>query len=282
MPLNRSFIYLARNKKVDFYGRPDEIGHSNEALEMTQPVMTEPYQIGQLEKEPTSLEKTDFSLFVIQNQSLIFLCLAGYLFTLLAVFIFSKFLYYKAGKKLTIYEILICKSKLISHHYTKLKYILLAFSLFLFINLNLIENNIKTTKVVVDCSSFIDSISKFENTIKKPCFFREENNINLILKAPRNSFLHKSFKNKMLNKGELCNLSKNFNATEVARIAANGFDQYFFFEKRTTLLILLSYLARNAKSYFIFKNLKSYYQSLYVVYSRKSLETMKKTSLLNR
>ena len=125
----------------------------------------------------------------------------------------------------------------------------------------------------------IDSVQKFEETTKFPCFFREED-IQIVLAAPENSFLSRVFHGKI--RSDLCTLSKKYNAAEVAKIKHDGYDRYFYFMKRTTLLILLSYLSRDAKQFLVFRKPESYYEMLYVVYTRRSLATNKKISLFER
>ena len=126
----------------------------------------------------------------------------------------------------------------------------------------------------------IDDVQKFEETTKLPCFFREED-IQIVLAAPVNSFLSRVFKGKI--RSDLCTLSKMYNPADVAKIKRDGFDNFFYFMKRTTLLILLSYISRDAeKQFLVFRKRKSYYEMLYVMYIRRSLDESKKSSLFER
>lgn len=136
-------------------------------------------------------------------------------------------------------------------------------------------------EVVINTDHVIDTLSKFEETTKLPCFFREED-IQIVLAAPANSFLSRVFSGKIGR--DLCTLSKKYDAGEIAKIRQDGFDRYFYFMKRTTLLILLSYLSRekNARQFLVFRKPESYYEMLYVIYTRRSLEVAKKRSLFER
>ena len=244
--------------------------------------MTELFQVAQLVKKP-SFESADFSTFIIQSRFQILKCLIGYFITLLIVFIFLKTIYSGSRKpKLSSYELFFCRLKIINKFYPKLKYIFLAFNLFLFINLSLLSNSIKTEKVVVPTDELIDSIAKFERSRKEPCFFKEENEMEIILNAPSNSFLSRIFNNKIKRKSVLCNLSIKYNATEVAKLREKGLYTYFFFMRRTALLILLSYITKNADNYFVFKKSTQYYENLFVIYIRKSLAENRKKLLMLR
>ena len=114
-----------------------------------------------------------------------------------------------------------------------------------------------------------------------PCFFREED-LQIVLSAPANSFLSRIFNGKI--RADLCTLSKKYNPAEVAKIKRDGYDRYFYFMKRTTLLILLSYLTRikDARQFLVFRKPASYYEMLYVIYVRRSLEPDRKSSLFER
>ena len=68
----------------------------------------------------------------------------------------------------------------------------------------------------------------------------------------------------------------------MAKIKQDGYENFFYFMKRTTLLMLLSYLTRDSKQFLVFRKPKSYYEMLYVIYMRRSLEPDKKSSLLDR
>ena len=244
--------------------------------------MTELFQVGQLVKKP-SFESADFSTFIIQSRFQILKCLIGYFITLLIVFIFKRTVYPKNRKlKLSSYELFFSDFKIINKFFSKLKYILLAFNLFLFVNLSLLSNSIKTEKVVVPTDELIDSVTKFERTRKEPCFFREENDMEVILNAPSNSFLSRVFKNKIKRKSILCHLSKKYNATEVDKLREKGLHTYFYFMKRASLLILLSYITKNANNYLLFKKSTQYYEMQYVIYVRRSLDERRKNSLMLR
>lgn len=133
--------------------------------------------------------------------------------------------------------------------------------------------------MVINTDTIIDSVSKFEQTRKVPCFFREED-IGVVLTAPANSFLSRMFTGKI--RSDLCTLSKNYNASEVAEIKRRGFDNFFMFMKRTTLLIALTYMSKAAKDFLVFKKRRDYYQMPYVIYTRRSLEPVRRNSLLER
>ena len=244
--------------------------------------MTELFQVGQLVKEP-SFESADFSTFIIYSQFQILKCLIGYFLTLLIVFVFQRTIYSGNRRlKLSSYELFFCRLKIINKFYSKLKYILLAFNLFLFVNLSLLSNSIKTEKVVVPTDELIDSVAKFERSRKEPCFFREMHSVEAILTAPRTSFLTRVFNNKIKRKADVCTLSLKYNATEVAKLREKGLHNYFFFMKRTPILILLSYVTKNASDYLLFKKSTQYYEVQYVIYIRKSLDESRKTLLLLR
>ena len=244
--------------------------------------MTELFQVGQLVKKP-SFESADFSTFIIQSRFQILKCLIGYFITLLIVFIFKRTVYSEPSKlKLSSYELFFCRLKIINKFYPKLKYILLAFNLFLFINFSLLSNSIKTQKVVVPTDELIDSETKFERSRKGPCFFKEESGLEVILNAPSNSFLSRVFKNKIKRKSILCHLSKKYNATEVDKLREKGLHTYFFFMKRTSLLILLSYITKKANNYLLFKKSIQYYEMQYVIYVRRSLDERRKNLLMPR
>ena len=198
-------------------------------------------------------------------------------------------------------QLIFLDSKRIDLLCPKLTYILLSFELFAFIILSLLSNSIKTqskrffgvenknkslklplllsAEVLVNTDDLIDSASRFEGTTKLPCFFREED-IQIVLAAPDNSFLSRVFNGKI--QGNLCTLSKKYDAAEVAKIKRDGFNNFFYFMKRTTLLILLSYLSRDAKQFLVFRKPESYYEMLYTIYVRRSLEATRQISLLER
>lgn len=282
---NKSLVNLFKEKRADLYSRPDDLGTTGEYLESSQPVMSEPFHVAQLIRKP-SPEKADFSDFVMQNQPLIFKYLLGFLLTLIALVALWALLktihspsITSKQTRLPFHHFLFLESKPIELLYPQLSFIILAFEIFAFIILSLISNSIKTQKVVVNTDMMIDSASRFEQTPKLPCFFREED-IQIVLAAPANSFLSRMFNGKI--RSDLCTLSKKYNPAEVAKIKQTGYDKFFYFMKRTTLLILLSYLSRDANNFLVFRKPVSYYEMPYVIYSRRSLETTKKRSLFQR
>ena len=244
--------------------------------------MTELFQVGQLVKKP-SFESADFSTFIIQSRFQILKCLIGYFLTFIIVFIFKRTVYPETRKlKFSSYELFFCKFKIINRFYPKLMYILIAFNLFLFVNLSLLRNSIKTEKVVVPTGALIDSVTKLERSMMEPCFFKEESGADVILKAPTNSFLSRVFKNKIKRKSHTCNLSKKYNATEVDKLKEKGLHTYFFFMKRTALFILLCYITKNTNNDILFKKSTQYHETQYVIYVRRSLDESRKNLLMFR
>ena len=130
---------------MDFYSRPDDIGHASELLESSQPVMSEPFHVAQLIKRPEP-EKADFSAFIIQNHPLIFKGFLGYSFTMIALLILLKTVYSKTYKQFGFppQQLLFLESKTVELFYPRLGCIILSFELFSFVILAMLSNSIKT------------------------------------------------------------------------------------------------------------------------------------------
>ena len=134
---------LVKQQLVDFYSRPDDIGHASELLDSSQPVMSEQFHVAQLIKKPEP-EKVDFFDFIVQNQPLIFKGFLGYLLTMIALLVLLKTVYSKTNKQFSLHRLLALELKTVELSYPRLRYILIAFELFSFVIFSLLRNSIKT------------------------------------------------------------------------------------------------------------------------------------------
>ena len=112
-------------------------------------------------RKPNKFNQSDFSSFFIENIRLLVTILIGFVLTVIIKFTLLKL----SKRRYSLFNLLSIYGYRLGS-ISKLGSISLAFSFFLFFNLNILRNMIKTQKITVDTSEFIDSISKLNTTTK--------------------------------------------------------------------------------------------------------------------
>ena len=152
---------------LDFYYWPvglsyERLVSKNHNIEISKVTSITPYNVGQVLRKPNKFKKSDFSLFFIENIRLLVIILIGLILNVTAKFTLLKLI----KRRISLYNLLTTNGTRLDSISFKLGFIGLAFSFFVFFNLNILTNMINTQKVTVSTSEFIDSISKLNRTTK--------------------------------------------------------------------------------------------------------------------
>ena len=263
---------MVNKDKVDFYYWPMDIFDTNltdnQNVGLSKVTSTAPINVGQILRKPNKFNKLDFSSFLIENIGLMVIILIGYFFILMAIFTLLKLI----KQRYSLYYLLTIDGSRLSSISFKISILLLTFSIFLFFNLSILTNMIKTQKVIVSTSEFIDSISKLNKTTKT-LVTMHQSFTNLFYRL-----LKKSKRNDSLSIASLVDFEGFY-----SKISKKGFDFYFYFMREIYFFLLVYYvtLLNRSVDYFVFFKPTIYFESLRSIFYRKNLgEKMKK--ILNR
>ena len=258
---------------LDFYYWPVELSYERlvskkHNIEINKVTSTTSYKVGQVLRKPNKLNQSDFSLFLIENIRLLVIILIGFVLNLS-----SKFTLLKLSKRRCILYDLLTNGTRLSSISFKLGSVTLAFSFFLFFNLNMLTNMIKTEKVTVSTNEFLDSISKLNRTTKPVITVYTESM----------ALFYRLFKKRKRNDDlKLTDYSKNVQKF-FSTISKNGFDTYFYFMEEIFYLYFFYYgsLLNRSVDYIVFCNPTIYFESLRTIFFRKNLDKKMK-QILNR
>ena len=131
---------------LDVYSFPQESNYENEYLEKSSAVSTETYRIGHLVPKSMNEQKNDLSTFLINNKLILFILFVGFLIVGLFNYLFIKNNERIKNLKVNLSNLLIDYDKLALLS-SKIALIVLFFEIFIFLNLNVLTNTIKTDKV---------------------------------------------------------------------------------------------------------------------------------------
>ena len=261
------------DEEFDFYYWPIDLSYASELannhnIEIGKLALIDAFSVGQILKKSNKLNESDFSLFLIENIRLLAIILIGFILTVTA--------------KLTLF-------KLIKRRYTGLRNLLtinrtrfgsiwfkagflsLAFSIFLFFNLSILTNLIKTEKVTVDTSEFIDSISKLNRTTKTLIAW-DTNSTNAFYR--------------LFKKTKPTDAIAAFDYASVedfiSKVWKRELDCYFYFMGEGYFTYVIYYITLNGSAdYIAFFKQTIYFENLRVMLNRKNLDKKLK-QILNR
>ena len=263
--------------ELDFYYWPMDISNPNQtdyrSFGLSKVASTAPVNVGQILRKPNKLNKLDFSSFLIENIGLLVLTFIGYFFSLMVIFILLKLF----KRRCSLYCLLNFDRSRLSSMPFKICILFLAISLFLFFTLSILTNMIKTEKVTVSTSEFIDSISKLNKTTKT-----------LIIRLPRFKKLFNRLSKKTKHNDVLCiydynnyNKYDNFNYI-YSKISKNGFNSFFLMEEIYFFSLAYHFtLLNRLVDHFLFIKPTIYFEALRAIYYRKNLDKKMK-QILNR
>ena len=254
---------------LDFYNWPLKLSYvnlliDNHNFEISKVASINSFHIGQMLRKPNKLNKSDFSLFFIENTLLFVIILIGVVLTVAAKFTLLKLI----KRRCSLYNLLIFNETILDSISFKIGVLYLAFSLFLFFNLNILKNMIKTQKVTVDTSEFIDSISKLNRTTK-PIVTTDTNSTNLFYRL-----FNKRKQNDALTRSDYANADDFY-----SKISKNGLESNLYFMSQFFFFFLINNIAQLNRSvdHIAFFKPTIYFESLRTIFYRKNLnEKMKK------
>ena len=258
---------------LDIYYWPMDISYTSSAtvnhnVEISKVTSIYPFNVGQMLRKSNKLNESDFSVFFIENIRLLVIILIGFVLTVIAKFIFLKLI----KRKFSLYKLLNTNETRLGSISFKLGFLSLAFSFFLFFNLNILINLIKTEKITVDTSEFIDSVSKLNRTTKTLISWN---------KNTTNSFYRlfkKTKQNDPLVVLEFGN-SKNF---FIKMSKSRDLDSYFYFMHDYFFFYLIYKISINRSvDHIVFCKPTIYSESLRTIFYRKNLDPKMK-QILNR
>lgn len=240
-------------KNCDFYYRFETYfqNHQN-MLDFSGPLTAQHFQAAQF-LDPVETSQVDLSLFFTQNIDFIYQLLIAFALIYLTILLFiahqslkiKKTLFRKLIFENIIYNLIGLKNNLVKS--SKIGLILLFYSLYVFLFLNLLSCNMKTEQVIVKTNHIIDSDYKLLNTPKVACWFESEYDYTLASKSPKETFLYKVFDSKKFRIpvkdefGELIHeckfLPQTFTFRALNLLFKNKLSNYFILMNRTTALV---------------------------------------------
>lgn len=262
---------------IDFYDDSDNL-FIEKFLEKSKIVINEPYNIGQILDKPTT-QKSDFFIILFQNISLFLITLVGYLVMLFIIYFILR------RKKIFSLKLFNLNYKKLCTLSSKIAFLFLFFNLFMFINVALLVNSMQTEKIIINTDSFIDSVEKLEKTPFIFAYFREE--IQLFSKAPKNNFLFRLYRKKIIKENnflELRGFSKSASINEVENkfLERGNLNSYFLFMRKFVITCVFASISQYTHNQLAFIKPTSYYESLKVIHMRKNLDVAKKNLIHNR
>lgn len=267
-------VLMMDKDKFDFYYWLMDLSHSclvieNHNFEISRVTSVNTFHVGQILRKPNKLNKSDFSSFLIENVRLLIIILIGYIVILMAIFTLLKLI----RRRCSFYNLLTINRTRLGSISFKIDFIILAFSFFLFFNLSILTNMIKTEKVTVSTSEFIDSISKLNKTTK-PLATVDTNSTNLFYRL-----LKKSKQSDALTVNNYANFD-HF----ISKISKNRFDSYFYFMDEIYFFVSVYYvtLLNRSVDHFVFFKPTIYYESFRAMFYRKNLDQKMKQILNHR
>ena len=258
---------------LDFHGWPMDLSYErlvskNHNIEISKVTSTTPYNVGQVLRKPNKFNQSDFSLFLIENIRLLVIILIGFISTLSAKFTLLKLI----KRRFSLYHLLTNGTRLGSISF-KLGSVTLAFSFFLFFNLNMLTNMIKTEKVTVSTNEFLDSISKLNRTTKPV----------VTVYTDTMALFYRLFKKRKRNDDLIAmDYSKNLQDF-FSMISKHEFDNHFYFMGEIFYLYFIYYgsLLNRSVDYIVFHKPTIYFETLRTIFYRKNLDKKMK-QILNR
>ena len=260
---------------LDFFYFFMDLTHSNKLarnhnIELSKVTSINPLYVGQMLRKPNKLNNSDFSLFLIENIGIFVIILIGFVLTVIAKFTLLKII----KQRYSIYNLLTNNGTRLSPVSFKFGFLSLAFSFFLFFNLNILTNMIKTQKVTVSTSEFLDSISKLNRTTKTLITLHKESMAlfyRLIKKErkPNDSLVIYDFAN-----------FSDF----VFKISKLDLDSYFYFITEGFFLFFVynTKLLNRSDDHFVFFKPTIYFESLRTIFYRKKMDEKMKKHLNRR
>ena len=227
-----------------------------------------PYNVGQILKKSSKFNKSDFSLFFIENIRLLVIILIGFILTVTAKFTLLKLI----KRRCSLSNLLINYDYRLGSISFKFGFLSLAFSFFLFFNLRILTNLIKTEKITVDTSGFIDSVSKLNRTTKTLIAWD---------KNSTNSF-YRLFKKR--NESDALAVFENGSTKDfISKMSNHQLDSYFYFMHGFFFFYLIYKISINRLvDHIIFCKPAIYSESLRTIFYRKNLDPKMKKILISR
>ena len=259
-------------EEFDLYLWPMDISYStivtdNQNVEISKVTSIYPFNIGQMLKKPNKLNESDFSSFFIENIRLLVIILIGFILNVTAKFVLLKLI----KRKFSLYNLLTTNESTLGSLSFKLGSIALAFSFFLFFNLNILTNLIKTEKVTVDTSEFIDSVSKLNRTTKTLIAW-DTNKMNTF---------YRLFKKRKKNDALVVYDYGSF-GNYISKLSIHDLDSYFYFMDTFFFVFLVHKVPINRLvDYIVFCKPTIYFEILRTIFHRKKLDPKMK-QILNR
>ena len=262
------------DEEFDLYFWPIDLSYASELtenhdIEISKLTSIDTFNVGQILRKSNKLNESDFSLFFIENIRLLIIILIGFVLTVtakLTLFKLVKRRYTGLHNLLTIN-----RTRFGSGTSFKTAVLSLAFSFFLFFNLSILTNLIKTEKVTVDTSEFIDSISKLNRTTKTLIAW-DTNSTNVfyrLFKKPKQADALTAF--------DYANVD-DF----VSKVSKRELDFYFYFINEIYFIYLVYYVTLNRSAdYIAFFKQTIYFETLRAMLYRKNLDKKLK-QILNR
>ena len=257
---------------LDIYYWPMDLAYTrsvtvNHNVEKSKITSIYPYNVGQILRKPNKLNESDFSSFFIENIRLLVIILIGFVLIVIAKFILLKLI----KRRFSLYNLLNTNGTRLDSKSFKLGFLSLAFVFFLFFNLRILTNLIKTEKITVDTSEFIDSVSKLNRTTKILITW-DKNTTNAFYRL-----FKKRKKNDDLVVFENGNMENYF-----SKISKLDLDSYYYFLHSFFLFNLMSDVPINRPvDYIVFYKPTIYFEPLRTIFYRKNLDPKMK-QILNR
>lgn len=224
------------------------------------------FQIGQILRKPNKLNKSDLSLFLIENIGLLVIILVGFVLSVIA-----KCAILKLNKRRfsSLYNLLVINRTRSGSISFKIGVLSMALYIFLFFDLRILTNMIKTDKVTVSTSEFIDSISKLNRTSKTMVAWDTNSTIlfyQIFKKRKQNDVIAFDAKLRGFFDSSKC-----------------GLDYYFYFMCEFFFFFTVYHvtLVNRSVDHFIFFQPTIYFESLKAIFYRKDLDDKMKR-ILNR
>lgn len=192
---------------------------------------------------------------------------------LLAIAILFKSIYRKITKriKLISFKLFFYNYQKIRILFPKIALILIFFSCFIFINLSLFTNSIKTNVVVINTDQLIDSQTKLDRTNKIPIFYEGSTSYEIAAfeKMKKRAFFIQP------NTIGIKNLTELLDKTITS---------YYFCMDKVVIYVTIYCLSSDLSKfdYYAFKKEANYYETFKVMYYRKSMRKDKKKVLKKR
>lgn len=242
----------------------------NESLfGFTHPVYNEPYHTIQfIDKKSHLKDKNLFDAISIFMPSVYFFLeyISLFIFSLtIAFYLLQLSLRNRQSKSFLTYSTVIFFKKNLFKRVNFLSIFMIFFVLYKFILHQLLQNSIKTNKVIVDVSNLVINKEKLLTTKKTVCFFEDTKTNDYFKFAPNETLAHFVY-NKLTDPTDRCFMITGVNFNKMKK----SLDHYLFFIFKSFSDICLN-IVKNFHQTDVFRSDNFYFDLLFTTYIRKNL-----------